>query len=145
MHYHFPNHWSIQISVSSLSYDKALILKRSLILSNTNIKIWSKIWVWVLMYLKCFFSNPGRWTFVVILVYDTKMSKLTLCFSILLLWINYWVKKNLARLRGGNILTSCINAQRIMISSLGKWTETLLLMHEPLRQSFKLREFKIDN
>ena len=30
------------------------------------------------------------------------------------------VQKNLARLRGGNILTSCMNAQPIIINLLGK-------------------------
>ena len=110
-------------------YDNALIQKRSLILSNTNTKIWSKKWVWVLMYLKCFFSNPGRWRFLVVLVYDTKMSKLILCFSILLLKISWWVKKNLTRLSGGNRLTSCINAQLVMINLLDKWAETLLWTH----------------
>ena len=40
MHYHFPNHWSIQIPF--YFHDKALILKCVLILSNTNTRIWSK-------------------------------------------------------------------------------------------------------
>ena len=111
------------------SYDKTLIQKRSLILSNTDTKIWSKKRVWVLMYLKCFFSNPGRWRFLAILVYETKMSKLMLFFSILLLKISWWVKKNLTTLSGGNRLTSCINARLAIINLLDKWTETLLWMH----------------
>ena len=45
---------------------------------------WSKKEVWVLMWLKCSFSSPGRWRFLAILVCDTKMSRLTLCFSIFL-------------------------------------------------------------
>ena len=64
---------------------KALILKRSLISSDANTKIGSKTWVWILMQLKYIFSNPGRWRFLTILVLDAKLSKLTLCFSILLL------------------------------------------------------------
>ena len=77
-HHHFPNHWSMQI----LFYSTIRLLKRSLILSNANTKIWSK--KWVLMQLKCFFSNPGTWRFLAMLMSDTKISKLTLCFSILL-------------------------------------------------------------
>ena len=46
MYYHFPNNWLVQIFF--YLYDKALILKCSLILSNTNTKIWDKKWVWSL-------------------------------------------------------------------------------------------------
>ena len=41
----------MQIFFLSLSYDKALILKHFLILSNTNTKVWkmkSKKWVWLI-------------------------------------------------------------------------------------------------
>ena len=41
------DHWSMQIFF--YLYDKALILKRSLILSNTNTDIWSQKMVWILM------------------------------------------------------------------------------------------------
>ena len=43
------------------------------------------------------------------LVSDTKISKLILRFSILLLQISCSCNKNLARLRGGNILRSVNN------------------------------------
>ena len=53
MHYRFLNHWSMLNAdiFLSLWYDKALILKHFLILSNTNTKVWkvkSKKWVWLI-------------------------------------------------------------------------------------------------
>ena len=67
------------------------------------------------------------------LVSKRKISKLIFCFSILLLQFRCWVQKNLARLRGHDILSSCINAEPIMINSR-KWAsyEPLLWMHVPL-------------
>ena len=44
-------------------------------------------------------------------VSDTKISKLTLFFSILLFRLVTEVKKNLSRLKKGGILISCITAQ----------------------------------
>ena len=134
MHYHFPSHLSIQIFF--YLYNKALIPKRSLILSHANTKIWSKRRAWVLMPLNCFSSNPGRWKILAILVYDTKISKLTFCFSILLLYISCLVKTNLARLRGDNILT-------IMINSLDKELKYCYGCTK-LSDRAKLREFKND-
>ena len=106
----------------SYLYEKTLILKRSLILATLvfDQNLIQKIRICVLMELKCFFSKPSRLRFLAILVSGTKMSILTLCFSILFLQISCWVKKNVARVRGGDILTSCINAQPVMINSLGK-------------------------
>ena len=98
IYYYFPNHWSMQ-DVFYL-FDKALILKLSLTLSKTNSYIWSRKRVWLLIFLKyeskiflvlllkCIFSNPGRWRFLAILVSDTKMSKLIFCFSMLLLQVS---------------------------------------------------------
>ena len=70
----------------------------------------------VLVVVKMLFPqvDEGFWLYYT----DTEISKLILCFSILLLHISCWVKKNLARLRGENILSSRINAQLIMINSL---------------------------
>ena len=47
MQYYFPNHWSMQIIFYLC--DKALILKRSLTLSNANTEIWSKKRLWILV------------------------------------------------------------------------------------------------
>ena len=70
----------------------------------------------VLIQLKCYFLRQMKVSGYTTLVSDTKISKLILCFSILLLQISCRVQKNLARLRGGNILSSCINAQLIELS-----------------------------
>ena len=56
--------------------------------------------------------SPGRWRFLEILVSDTKISKLTLCFSILLFKINCWDEKILRWLRRDDILKSWINTQQ---------------------------------
>ena len=85
--------------------------------------------------------SPGRWGFLAIFVSDTKISKLILCFSILLLQISCWVKKNQARLRGDDI-SSCINTQPIMINSLRKWTMRHWYACTYLSDRAKLREFK---
>ena len=58
---HFPNHhWSCINADFCYLYNKALILRCSLIFSNTNTKIWSRKWVWVLREYKKLATTLSR-------------------------------------------------------------------------------------
>ena len=58
--------------------------------------------------------------------------------------VSRWVEKNVARLKGGNILSLCINAQPVMIKSLHKWTTKYYYGCTYFSDRAKLKEFKND-
>ena len=58
--------------------------------------------------------------------------------------VSRWVKKNLARLKGGNILSLCINTQPVMIKLLRKWTTKHYYRCSYFSDGAKLKEFKND-
>ena len=95
----------------------------STLLKDKQQKYWSKARKeYTLVVAKMLFPEVDEGFWLYYKVSDTKISELILCLLFnfaLMLKISCWaVKKNLARLRGDNILSSCINAQPIMINSI---------------------------